>query len=121
MPKGYVINGEVVLNDRGFDKLPDFSKVVVRNYFGCNKNNLVSLKGCPYMVLGDFSCLGNKLTSLEGGPLEVGGVFSCMHNSKLESFNGKPKVIGGVFLADSDVIKMINNSLNGNNIMCEER
>ena len=75
LPKGFVIEGDLDLSNKGLTELPDLSEVVVNGDFSCANNKLTSLKGAPKEVGGDFSCAHNQLTSLEGAPKEVGGDF----------------------------------------------
>ena len=117
LPEGYVIDGSVMLNNKNLTKLPDFSKVKVKEVFDCSdnklvtlknapmevggifrcsRNNLVSLEGAPEVVLGDFICTYNELTTLEGGPKKVLGSYWCMLN-KLSNLKGSPKEVGGDF------------------------
>ena len=44
--------------------------------------NLISMRGCPYIVHGDFMVDGNKLTDLEGCPKKVEGSFWIKRNNK---------------------------------------
>ena len=96
LPKGYVIGGDVNLNNKSLVRLPDFSKVVVKSDFYCEGNQLFSLKGAPKEVRGSFDCSHNMLTSLEDAPEKVGISFNCVNNL-LETLNGAPEVIGWSF------------------------
>jgi hypothetical protein len=67
--------------------------------FWCQRFNpkpepLISLGGCPAVVLGDFRCKFNPLKSLQGAPLYVGGDFDCIY-THLTTLEGGPKVVGG--------------------------
>ena len=62
----------------------------------CAHQNLMSLFGCPSVVIGDFDCSYNQLTSLEGAPKEVEGDFDCSRN-QLTSLKGAPKEVGESF------------------------
>jgi hypothetical protein len=71
----------VDLSNRNLKKLPDYIKFAeVFGYFDCDDNNLISLEGCPEMVMGNFYCANNKLTSLEGCPEFVKKDFHCEDN-----------------------------------------
>ena len=56
---------------------------------------MVNLKWAPKSVGIDFYCDNNILESLEGAPEYVGGIFNCYGNSKLSSLKHLPKHIGG--------------------------
>ena len=74
------VYGNVDLSARELDSLPfQFGKVF--GFFSCDKNNLVSLKHCPFEVDGDFYCHNNKLTSLGYMPTTITGIFSCWNNT----------------------------------------
>jgi ribosomal protein S13 len=96
LPKGYVIDGDVDLNNRELTELPDFSKIKVNRGFYCFSNQLTSLRGAPREVKGNFECYRNKLTTLENGPISVGGDFICSYN-QLKTLKGVPSVVGGSF------------------------
>ena len=60
---------------------------VVKGDFGCNKNSLTTLEGCPEKV-GNFGCGYNKLTSLEHSPVMVEGNFYGWGNKYITSLEG---------------------------------
>lgn len=71
----YIINDDlevevfnnVNLSSKQLYHIPfQFSKV--HGYFHINDNNLVNLKGCPFIVYDEFSANYNKLTSLKNIP-----------------------------------------------------
>ena len=120
LPDGYMLMCDVNLNNRGLEKLPDFSKLIVAGYFDCSGHEdsdsftldgapkvvvsdfycnycaLQDLQGCPKIVGGDFKMIGNSISSLKGAPEIVNGSFDCSSNV-LESLEGAPKKIGKSF------------------------
>ena len=75
------INGDLYLWNKNINKFPDYIKFnIIYGNFACDRNQLISLKGCPYIVEGNFYCTMNKLTSLEGCPKIVKGIFNCRKN-----------------------------------------
>ena len=96
LPDGFVIKGNINLENFGLTKLPNLSKVIIEGEFNCSFNQLKSLKGSPLKVWGDFNCSFNDLISLEGSPQEVGGSFNCTENN-LRSLKGAPKIINEDF------------------------
>lgn len=83
----YTINGDlsvdvyqdVDLRNKNLYIIPvKFGKVM--GHFGIDKNNLQTLKNCPYYVGKSFGCSSNKLTSLVGCPQTVGGTFDADSN-----------------------------------------
>lgn len=99
LPKGFVIEGDVIITSSHLTELPDLSEVIVKGDFNCRYNDLTSLKGAPKEVWGDFNCSHNQLTSLEGAPQEVGGGFFCPYN-QLTSLEGAPQKVGESFHCD---------------------
>ncbi len=90
------IEGDLDLRNKGLDKLPDLSNVIVQGDFDCSDNNLTSLEGSPKTVTGSFNCECNELTSLEGATENIGNCFTCDHN-QLTSLLGAPKNVVGYF------------------------
>lgn len=78
------------LGNMKLEKLPDLSKVFVREYFWCHNNRLTSLAGAPFFVGGDFRCDNNILTSLAGAPQMLAGEFGCRGN-RLSSLEHAPQ------------------------------
>ena len=68
----------------------------VGGQFTCEDNELVSLEGGP-KTAGSYNCEFNKLTSLKGAPEKVKYDFNCSNNKTLESLEGCPKEVGGIF------------------------
>jgi len=60
----------------------------VDGYSSCGNNELITLEGCPKVVLGHFGCSYNRLTSLEHSPEIIQGDFYCWNNNCLTSLNG---------------------------------
>jgi hypothetical protein len=90
------VDGDVDLHDKRLESIP-LSFNIVNGYFGCGRNYLISLKGCPVRVGNRFSCYNNKLTSLQYSPQYVeNGNFSCGRN-KIESLQYCTKLIRGDF------------------------
>jgi len=88
------IDGSVVLFDRGFLKFPDYIQFnKVTGSFFCNKNNLISLRGCPKHIVGSFNCGSNNLKNLIGGPAYVGDSYYC-DTCHITSFEGIAEWIG---------------------------
>lgn len=91
------VDGDVRLNEYGFDVLP-FKFGRVSGEFDCSYNKLTTLEGCPYYVGGDFTVNSNqRLINLIGSPVEVGGDVECFNCNKLVSLEGMPLEIGGYF------------------------
>lgn len=98
-----VVDGDIYLSQKGIDRLPDLSAVVVKGNFSCANNNLVTLEGAPKYVGGYFSCDGNMLETLKGAPQFVDGSFSARRN-KLTSLESAPVFVGGDFSCRSNDI-----------------
>lgn len=96
MPDGFVIKGNVYLENKNLKELPDLSKVIVEGSFYCSYNPLQSLKGAPQKVGVDFNCDNCALISLQGAPAEVGGHFDCNSNY-LVTLEGAPQKVGDYF------------------------
>jgi hypothetical protein len=64
--KNYIIDveGYVYLHDDNLSSI-DIQFNIVKKWFDCNDNKLISLEGCPKIVSESFYCSGNKLTSLK--------------------------------------------------------
>lgn len=92
----YEAFGNINLTNRGLEKLPDLSRVLLRGDFRCSRNKLTDLVGAPLIVGGIFACADNMLTSLQGAPEHVGGDLYCSDN-RLTSLQGAPRYIGNVF------------------------
>jgi hypothetical protein len=126
-PDGTIdVDGEVKLNNLGFEKLPlRFGRVT--GTFMCENNNLTTLEGCPNFVGGNFYCRHNKLKDLVGGPevvgltymavfnqietlegcnlRECGQVFALGHN-KLKNLVGCPRGINDYDFGDNELISL---------------
>ena len=96
----YDVDGDVLLQDKGLDKIPFMFNTVTGNFY-CNENRLTSLEGCPVEVGGRFTCAQNQLTSLEHGPIRVKQSYSCSNN-QLTSLKGSPKHIPWNFYCDNN-------------------
>jgi len=108
--ENYIINDDLTidvkdgvdLHDKGLVKFPDYIKFdKISGWFDCNRNNLISLKGCPKIVDNYFTCGNNKLISLEGCPKYVHGYFSCVNNKKQfikEEVREVCNVIGNIYV-----------------------
>ena len=121
LPKGYVIDGDVDLSEKGLTELPDFSKIKVKGYFDCSENQLTDLKGAPSTVGGGFHCYKNQLTTLEGAPSEVGGTFNCSSN-QLTTLEGVPIEVNGYFDCSNNQLTDLKGAPSkvGWNFNCEE-
>lgn len=76
--------GDVDLSNRGLTKIPfDFKKV--DGSFYCNNNQLISLKGSPYIVSGNFYCYNNLILSDGEINFNVSGNFYYFNNLVLYS------------------------------------
>ena len=106
LPDGYMLMCDVNLNNRGLEKLPDFSRLVVGGNFNCQYNELETLKGAPREVGELFICQYNQLTSLEGASSKVGGTFVCSFNN-LTSLKGAPREVGGDFYCQCNQLKTL--------------
>ena len=102
------INGDVLINNLGLNKIPlKFNKV--SGNFHCENNNLTSLEGSPEEVGGYFNCSINKLTSLIGAPNEINKSFFCSNN-KLNSLKGAPKIINYSFCCSKNNLTSLEGS-----------
>lgn len=97
----------VDLSNLHLNKIPDNIKFNhITGGFYINKNNLTSLRGCPYSVSGSFLISTNKLTSLKYSPLIVQESFAASHNL-LESLEGIPEIIGSSIILTSNNLKTL--------------
>lgn len=86
LPKGFILDDILNLEEMGLKKLPDMSTVAV-SLLLLHGNNLHDLDGAPYRVSGNLDASGNPLESLYGLPREIGGlIFLSGHNLNAESF-----------------------------------
>jgi len=101
--KNYTINSnglidaddDVWFNSRKLRKLPlKFNKV--SGWFGCDRNELISLEGSPKEVNNNFNCNRNRLTSFKYAPKIVRGHFNCEFNN-IKTFEYFPSFIKGDF------------------------
>lgn len=90
----YYVVGNIDVSQKNLTALPDLSRVNMLGHFRCNGNPLKNLKGAPSKVNGDFIC--SDIESLEGAPQEVFGKFSCMF-SKIGNLKGAPRIVHGAF------------------------
>jgi hypothetical protein len=86
------VNGDVKIKRRELEAIPIQFGIVAAD-FNCGRNNLLSLHGSPYVVIGNYYCNNNKLTSLKGASDKVGRSFYCDYND-IESLEGSP---GSIF------------------------
>jgi hypothetical protein len=70
----------------------DGRDLIVNGHLLLMSRQLISLAGCPQVVVGNFWCQHNLLKTLEGGPVEVYGEYNCGYNA-LVSLKGAPKYI----------------------------
>lgn len=70
---------------------------IVRGYFFCGGNSLISLEGAPVSVGGDFYCNYNKISNLKGCPDIVNGRFNCDSN-QIKNLAYGPTSVGELFL-----------------------
>jgi hypothetical protein len=93
--KNYIINndltidvdGQVNLLGRRLTKIPSFIQFnKVRSYFSIARNQLISLRGCPYYVGNNFYCDFNELKSLKYMPKYIGNYLFCNNNLKNFTF-----------------------------------
>ena len=91
------VDGSVDLSYKDIEEFPYFIQFgVVRGYFNCDNNKLISLRGCPRVIKKGFNCSFNNLTSLRGCPRVVKKSFYC-HDNKLVSLEGSPETVSGSF------------------------
>lgn len=95
-PDGTLAVDDLDLSNMKLEKLPDLTKVIVKGYFSCSDNELISLTGAPTSVGEGFYCGSNRLTSLIGAPTSVGKDFWCRDN-QLTSLIGAPASVGENF------------------------
>lgn len=86
----------IYLNDKGLERLPDLSNVVLDASFYCQNNQLSSLRGAPQIVTGGFFAQSNALVTLDGAPTDVGAAFYCQQN-RLETLAHAPRRVGSFF------------------------
>jgi len=84
------------LSKKELRKLPKDIPTIIKGYFDCSYNQLVTLEGGPEKVGRSFYCYNNQLTTLEGSPKKVGGGFNCQKN-QLVTLKGGPEKVGGDF------------------------
>ncbi|WP_421717120.1 hypothetical protein [Arcobacter arenosus] len=99
------VDGNVNLRNKlDEDVLPvKFEKIT--GYFDIAENNLISLEGCPQIVLKDFDCSSNNLRSLFGAPHSVLD-FDCSNN-QLTSLSYAPKEVDGFFNCSNNLLTSI--------------
>ncbi len=99
------VDGDVYLGEKGLKEFPLFIQFgVVKGYFNCSDNKLVSLKGCPKKVVGNFICPNNDLRDLKGALREVRGDFDCNSNN-LTSLEGAPEKVGRDFICPNNDLR----------------
>ena len=75
------VSEDLYLELKDLTEFPEYIQFgIVKGYFDCEFNRLISLKGAPKRVDGNFYCSHNKLTTLKGAPETVGGSFYCSNN-----------------------------------------
>jgi hypothetical protein len=89
------VDGNVNISFKSFKRIPVQFGIVTGN-FGCNNNELITLKGSPREVGGYFNCCNNQLTSLEFGPTSAGKSYECSENY-LTTLLGAPRSVDGYF------------------------
>lgn len=93
MAKG-IIKGSVYLSGIHIKHIPEFlSNIEVRGSFDIARNNLTSLKNCPYKIEGGLYFNNNKLKSLDGICQIYLGNNIVMSYNQIESLEGLPKLI----------------------------
>jgi len=90
-------------------ELPSYIQFnLIRGWFNINKNNLTTLRGCPYKVLQWFSCESNQLENLDCAPKFIEQGFYGQENHKLTKvmaqYYVKTSDIRGPFYTDQCVI-----------------
>lgn len=89
------VDGNIDLANSNLEIIP-IQFHVIKGYFDCSGNKLISLKGCPKYIDGSFYCNNNQLLNLEGGPETVTEHYDCNDNA-LISLKGLAKNIGKDF------------------------
>ena len=98
------VDGDVNISYMNIKEFPSYIQFgVVKGYFNCNDNKLISLEGSPREVKEDFVCIDNDLTTLKGAPEKVGGSFYCYSNN-LTSLKGAPEKVKGYFNCDNNIL-----------------
>lgn len=87
--------GDVNLKNKNLDYLPVQFGTVTGNFY-VNKNNLITLKGSPYVVEGNLDCSENNLVNLDHFPQKLGKSCFC-NNNKLTTLEGCIDSINGKF------------------------
>jgi hypothetical protein len=92
----------VILENQNLHDFPEFIKFNhIVGGFHIKRNNLTTLRGCPFSVTGSFIASRNKLKDLKNGPLIVQEQYGVSHNL-LKSLEGIAEKIGGsIYLNDN--------------------
>jgi hypothetical protein len=107
--KRYSVNvyTSVLFNNMNLEELPDYVKFNhIVGGFHINKNNLTSLRGCPYSVTGSFVASYNKLKDLKFGPYIVKESYGVSSN-ELESLEGIAESIGESLYLNNNNLKTL--------------
>jgi predicted house-cleaning noncanonical NTP pyrophosphatase (MazG superfamily) len=107
--KRYSVNvyTSILFNNMNLEELPDYVKFNhIVGGFHINKNNLTSLRGCPYSVTGSFMASYNKLKDLKFGPYIVKESYGVSSN-ELESLEGIAEIIGQDIYLNNNNLKTL--------------
>lgn len=99
------VDGDVYLFEKGLEYLPvQFSKVEA--HFNIARNQLTTLKGCPYYVQGDFEAGLNQFKNLKHFPKMIWGhanIGAC----SLESIEGIGRVDEWIGLHNNRITSLV--------------
>lgn len=73
------VNQDIHLHNKSLIHLP-IQFGYVKGVVDLTKNQLISLKGSPFVVEGNFACYNNQLTHLTYAPQKIKGYFRFSHN-----------------------------------------
>jgi len=91
-----VVSGSFDCENCGLPDL-EIAPTLVGKSFDCSRNPIKSLEGCPESVGGNFVCEGTKIVNMEGAPVTVGGYINAKSCKNLESLEGMPLNIMGIY------------------------
>jgi hypothetical protein len=105
------VKGKVNLSNKKLIKLPVKFNHVSED-FNIFANELITLEGCPNVVVGSFAVNNNKLKSFNHSPEYVGGNFHCAFNDIKDFVDLKTEIKGTLYCDNNPIINL--NSLQAN-------
>jgi len=91
-----VVSGNFECENCGLTNL-EIAPTSVGSSFDCSRNPIESIEGCPESVGGNFVCEVTKIVNMEGAPVTVGGYINAKSCKNLESLEGMPLNIMGIY------------------------